>query len=181
MKRTHNSNGSQRHAKVSRATLLLLLSVLISSCGFKLRTMPILPEQLNTLSLSCELKANWRLCQNVRNLLQESGVSIRDDAPLELTLGVTEDKQRTYTLASDASAAEYQLIQKVNYQLRDKQSERMLANNTVSSSTVYQHNASSVLAKDRENKALRAQLSEQLAADIIRELSFVKVEPPADE
>ncbi|WP_411358761.1 LPS-assembly lipoprotein LptE [Pseudidiomarina salilacus] len=147
--------------------LLLTSIVVLSSCGFRLQGSYQLPEQLQQMQLQAPQfsefaeQAKDRFAQAGIELVEQSGVyqvEIVDDT---LT-------RRTLSLSASGQVAEYELIYQVNYLLRDPQGRSIAL--AVEVFRDYQDDPNFALAKTREREILVAEMREQAAQQLLRQV-----------
>lgn len=148
--------------------LLLLTSLLLSSCGFQLRgQLPLAKYPAIYLKgdkhsqLLTEL--SLQLSRNNVKLATESA----DDLP-QITLEQDSLQRRTLSLFPNGQVAEYELIYRVTYQLQLPDQEPLPYQ--IELFRDYQDDPNRALAKARELDLLLAELRGQAVARIIRQL-----------
>ena len=82
-------------------------------------------------------------------------------------------KTRTLSLQANASAAEQGLSSEVTYSLISSNEDKINHEHTVHINNSYRHESSALLAKDRERDELQTQLSQQLAEEIVRQITVL--------
>ena len=164
-----------RHPKWRVACTLVFFSILLSACGFKLRTHS--PElsiaQLKQIDLDCPKAKSWELCHHLRQQFKLHDISINDDADLTLSLSPIRHQKRTLSLQPNASAAEYGLTATVNYKLSRKSNSDRATSHSVSRTHSYRHESSALLAKERERTELKAELGHTLADEVFRQVCIL--------
>jgi len=150
-----------------KCALLLTSIVVLSSCGFRLQGSYQLPDQLQQMQLQAPQfsefaeQAKDRFTQAGIELVEQSGVyqvEIVDDT---LT-------RRTLSLSASGQVAEYELIYKVNYLLRDPQGRSAALEVEVFRD--YQDDPNFALAKTRERQIIVAKMREQAAQQLLRQV-----------
>lgn len=163
---------------VAIKNLLLISSLaLLTGCGFNLRgTAETLPATFPSLNIECEKKSAWRLCHYLNSRITSAGTVIDPNSSITLSVRRSETQNRVFSLESDATAAERELKHAIRYQLFDKSSGEVLSERTISRSQIYRHNASALIAKDREKEELQKSLDEALIDIMLREISILSRE-----
>jgi LPS-assembly lipoprotein len=157
-----------------KAMLLCGIVTVLSGCGFNLRgTAETLPATFPSLNVKCEQKSAWRLCHYLNSRITSAGTLIDPNATVILSVARAEVLERVFSLNSDATAAERELTHSIHYRLFDKTSGETLSERSISRSQIYQHNASALVAKDREKEELQNNLDESLIDIMLREISIL--------
>lgn len=165
----------QRHQEWRLTCALVVFSILLSACGFKLRTHS--PEisiaQLKQIDLDCPKAKSWELCHHLRQQFKLHDILINDDADLTLSLSPIRHQKRTLSLQDNASAAEYGLTATVGYDLSRKSKLDQATSHSVSRTHSYRHESSALLAKERERTELKAELGVLLANEVFRQVCIL--------
>jgi len=150
----------------------LLLSLVLSSCGFRLKGDYQLPPSLLDLNLQSS-DHHSELSRLVRHQLARYQVNLvnTDDAPV-LRLGKDTFERGTLSLFSSGQVAEYELIYTVNYQLVLKESE--VQNFELSIRRDYLDDPQSAQAKSRERAQLLREIRSEAAQKIVYQLSQIQ-------
>jgi LPS-assembly lipoprotein len=155
-------------AALCRITGLLLLSLLLSSCGFQLRgTAPL--QKYPAIYLQGDRHAE--LISLLGTQLQRNNVKLLDSADASSAVFVLEQdslQRRTLSLFPNGQVAEYSLIYKVDYQLVLPGEEPKTYQ--IELFRDYQDDPSRALAKSRELDLMLSELRSQAVARIIRQL-----------
>ena len=157
-----------------KVMILCAAVAVLSSCGFNLRgTAETLPATFPSLNVKCEQKSAWRLCHYLNSRITSAGTLIDPNASVTLSVSRDEVLQRVFSLNSDATAAERELTHSIHYRLFDKIRGEVLSERSISRSQIYRHNASALVAKDREKEELQNNLDESLIDIMLREISIL--------
>jgi len=149
-----------------------LLSIMLSSCGFRLKGDYQLPPSLLMLNLQSP-DSHSELSRLVKNKLQRYQVSLNDlaDTPV-LRLGKDKLERGTLSLFASGQVAEYELIYTVKYQL-------IIANQAVKDYQLtivrdYLDDPQSAQAKSRERAQLLREIRNEAAQTIVYQLSQIQ-------
>lgn len=82
-------------------------------------------------------------------------------------------RSRVLSLQANASAAELGLSSEVTYSLVTSREDKINHKHTIHINNSYRHESSALLAKDRERDELQTQLSQQLAEEIVRQITVL--------
>lgn len=151
-----------------QVSLVLLLSLVLSGCGFQLRgTAPL--QKFPAIHLQGDQHSELLNLLGVQ--LQRNNVSLLSQADSQSAVFVLEQdslQRRTLSLFPNGQVAEYSLIYKVDYQL-------VLPGQEAKTYQIelfrdYQDDPSRALAKSRELDLMLTELRQQAVARIIRQL-----------
>lgn len=160
---------------LSRYVLLaVVLTGLLSGCGFQLRGDYLLNDDLQTLYVSSS-DVHGELTRLVKQHLVRNQVKVLKqknvDAP-ELRIMSDKLDRRTLSVFQNGQVAEYELIYAVHYQLRfaneEPQSFRFELNRD------YQDDPNLALAKSRELSLLLSEMRRSAADKILRDMARVQ-------
>ncbi|MDZ7869870.1 MAG: LPS assembly lipoprotein LptE [Rheinheimera sp.] len=150
-----------------RLSALMLLSLLLSSCGFQLRgSLPL--EKYPAVYLQGDKHSE--LLQQLGTQLERNQVKLLDSSDATSAIFVLDSdslQRRTLSLFPNGQVAEYELIYKVNYQLvLPGQEPRPYQ---IELYRDYQDDPSRALAKSKELDLMLTELRSQAVARIIRQ------------
>lgn len=154
---------------------MVILTSLLSACGFQLRgySSNALPPSFSTLNFQCANTQAWQLCQTLRQQLRLNGISFDSKAMYRLSISPIAQQSRVLSLQDNAAAAEYGLSSSVSYQLTNQTTEAVVTQQTIVLRNSYRHESSALLAKERERDELQAELSQQIASEIFRQIDVI--------
>ncbi len=150
-----------------RLSALMLLSLLLSSCGFQLRgSLPL--EKYPAVYLQGDKHSE--LLQQLGTQLERNQVKLLDSSDATAAIFVLDSdslQRRTLSLFPNGQVAEYELIYQVNYQLiLPGQEPRPYQ---IELYRDYQDDPSRALAKSKELDLMLTELRSQAVARIIRQ------------
>lgn len=151
-------------------------AILLSSCGFHLRSYGENASNIKSLSLNCPNTSSWELCHHLKQTLLLNNIQISNKAPLVLSIGLMIQKSRVLSLQANASAAEQGLSSEVTYTITSSSDDDIKHKQSVHINNSYRHESSALLAKDRERDELQMQLSQHLAEEIVRQITILNPE-----
>ena len=160
--------------KSTHVIVILLMSLLISSCGFQLRgygESATLPEFLQTLELNSPDPGNG-VTRQLRNQLRSSDVTIIEESQddiYQLTIGQERTQERVISLNSSARAGEYALSLSVTVQLQ-LGATTQLGPETISIERMYLADPNNAVAKTEEAELIMEEMQRDLASQIINRL-----------
>lgn len=157
---------------LSPAVVATLCAVL-AGCGFQLRGAPPVSEALQPLSIDCDGSIPFDLCDAIKTQFTEGEIALvpAEEASYRIKLKSFSEVRRASAIQLDASAAEYDVRQKVLMDVISADEVPALANAEVRSSDVYKYDDTNVLAKRREEEDLREKLYQRIAQQVIFRLA----------
>ena len=156
--------------------LITFMVLSLSACGFHLRSYGESTGTLKAVALTCPSTSNWELCHHLKQTLLLNHIIIQDEASFELSISPMIQKSRVLSLQANASAAEQGLSSEVSYSLVSQEDGEIKHKQTVTINNSYRHESSALLAKDRERDELQMQLSQQIAEEIVRQISVLNTD-----
>jgi outer membrane lipopolysaccharide assembly protein LptE/RlpB len=173
-----NKNAKRYLSQIRLANVFAVISVLLgilllSSCGFHLRSYGTNTSSIKAVSLQCPSTNSWVLCHHLKQTLLLNSIQLNEDAPLILSISPMIQKSRVLSLQANASPAEQGLSSEVTYTLASSAENKINHKHTVHINNSYRHESSALLAKDRERDELQTQLSQQLAEEIVRQITVL--------
>lgn len=152
-----------------KLTLVLLMVLIISACGFRLRGFIELPQNLQPLYISSQGGAN-NLAATLARQLKQSGVAISQElnpSRLRLELKDFKSSQRQVVFGQ---REEFELSLQITASARDSQGETLFTDEVLQAYRQYSYNrdSDSLLARD----SLRQELLRSMEDDLIRQITL---------
>lgn len=153
--------------------VVALAMTTLAGCGFQLRGTSPVPAALQPLAVDCPDALPGRFCQSVRDQLALGGVEIKEPAHADFVLRLRSYQQdrRASAITAQAAAAEYVLRHTVTIELLTSERVPLIAATELTASETYRYDEANVLAKQREEEALRQKLGDRLAQQVIFRLA----------
>ncbi|MGQ4276230.1 LPS assembly lipoprotein LptE [Pseudidiomarina sp. E22-M8] len=150
-----------------RTLLLGGLILLLVGCGFQLQGNYQLPTELQQLRISAPQFSEF--ADDARDRFRLAGATLVEDNSATL-IEILNDSlsRRTLSLSASGQVAEYELIYTVNYLLVPLQGETKALQVEVFRD--YQDDPNFALAKTREREVLVAEMREQAAQQLVRQV-----------
>jgi LPS-assembly lipoprotein len=153
--------------------LILLLSALLSACGFQPRGQaPQLQNLPQPVHIS-GIQAYSPLHRELTRQLQQAGVALADDGNSASSLLRIHDQRsgrRLLSVDSNNQAVEFELEESLKFSLRHATQGELVEDQTVRVLRILYRPGSEVLAREREEKQLRDDMRRDLVGRIIRRL-----------
>jgi LPS-assembly lipoprotein len=163
---------------------LLISTVMLSACGFKLRG-SVLGQNLPFKSIYLDVPANSALGSELRRNIRGSGELTITETPeeAEATLKVvSETRSKTIlSLNSQGRVREYGLNYTVVIRVQDNKKADLLAPSTISLKRDISYNENQVLAKETEEGMLYRDMQSDAVQQILRRVAAIKPVVKADE
>lgn len=150
-------------------TLLLLLVLLTSACGFRLRGFIELPPNLQPLYISSQGSAT-NLAATLARQLEQSGVTLsKEITPSRLRLELKDFKSSQRQLVF-GKREEFELSLQITATARDSEGEDLFADELLQAYRQYSYDRDndSLLARD----SLRSELLRSMEDDLIRQITL---------
>jgi LPS-assembly lipoprotein len=150
-----------------------LLITLISACGFHLRGKVDLPVGVEPFYIGSG-KANDVLYVELNNIFNANGVTLTEDptaANYQLVITKQKPDRRSTAVGIDGRTAEYQLLETVTYELRDKKGRIASGPIAITERRILQNNPNQVISTESEEKLLRTEMKRNLARKMARQVS----------
>lgn len=159
----------------------LMASLLLSGCGFHLRGAVPLPEVMARTAISGG--DGSELYYEVENALLNAGAAVAEsveEASAVLILHSQRLERRVLSVDAAGRAAEYELVLRLVFSLRDQADGRMLADNQrISVVRDFAFDPDNVLAKGDEEAMLRSEMYRFAVAQMMRQLQSLTRRPAA--
>lgn len=155
-------------------SVITLLILTLAGCGFQLRGVATVPDELKTLYIQGVNTRQDSFGRQLKRALQRNGIQVLDEYQEGAALfKVLENRyeRNVLSVGDDAKVREYELETWVVYQLVDPQGEPMGEQQRVEARRDYQFDRSQILAMDEQERVLREDLNNQMVQSIIRRLS----------
>lgn len=147
---------------------LLLLALLLGSCGFRLVGSGGLPAVLERVYIDMPLGytvAEPPVETALRSKLVQRGATIAaksDKAATEIRLSQLEEQRETLSIGADGKALEYRLVIGVRYELLHE-GKTLLPADTIAVSRDYSFQLDQIIQKELEEQQLREYIQNELA------------------
>lgn len=166
---------------MQRMVLYVLLSILVSACGFHLRSHYDVPAFLQEINLRApsayhEFSREMRLALEQRHISPQGGDVLLDIVNENLT-------RQTSTVDSNARAAEYTLIYTVDFRISLSDGSLTGPLQSLILRRSYQYSTNSVVGKNIEEEMLVQELRRDASQQIARQVAALKAMPalPVEE
>ena len=158
--------------------VVVLVTVLVTGCGFHLRSSPSLPDNINTVAIE-SARAHAPLARALDKRLNVYGLSSIDTVSAQsVSIYLLPEKLERQLLSvyPSGQVAEYELIYVVRYRVQFPDKEAVMAQFEVVRD--YQDDPDQVLAKSRELELMLSEMRDEAADIMIRRLSSQAVAAP---
>ena len=153
--------------------LTLVLTTLLTGCGYHWRGHEPLPHQLQVLYLQSE-KPYSALNKSLRHALQRKQVSLvssADQAPLTLHILYHSTQHDVNNVSSSAQIRLVQLTQRMEFQLSDAKGNVFVHPQIISASRQLTINASRMLGSGEEKQTLQDEMNRELISKLLLKLT----------
>src|SRR6056297_402711 len=164
---------STKHARLPVLMMIaLLLSALVSGCGFQLRGAANLPVEMSTTWVKVPDPSS-AFARELELLLRGNGVTIADGSGqgvAELRILRERITRRALSISGDARVREFELVFELQFSLVDASGEPLLGPDTLRLERDFQFDEQEILGAATEEELLRENLRRSMAAALIRRL-----------
>jgi len=150
----------------------VLLSALVSGCGFQLRGAANLPEEMSTTWVNIP-DATSAFARELELLLRGNGVTLADgpgQGVAELRITRERITRRALTISGDARVREFELVFDLQFSLVDASGGVLLGPESLRLERDFQFDEQEILGATTEEELLREELRRSMAAALIRRL-----------
>lgn len=156
--------------------IALLLSCLVSACGWHLRGQVDVPVGYRILDF--QGNGASALTQNLlRQSLLSNGITLSIDAPFSLIITNEQSDRRTLAVTSNAKASEYELIETLTFKVINAQKDAQSEEIAVTSYRTLQYDAAAEIGKAQEEANLRREMKQANAYNVLLRLKAIKLNP----
>jgi len=164
-------------AGVRRLSLLVIV-LLLTGCGFQLRTF-----DLNTSVSSVHVSTNGSnfAAEPLRRGLQQAGVElvpVRDEAQIAVALLNQRRDRRSVSVTDQAQAAEYELDLAVQYSVQKPDGGILIEPRWVETTRIYRVDRVNLVGTSEEQALLEREMINDLVQQIVRALDAATQELP---
>lgn len=156
--------------KTLSSTLVMLIALLLSACGYHLRGEMDLPSEMKSIYLE---GASAPLQEQFRRSLASSQVQLvssRAAAGTIITVSNEENLKRALSLGSSGYANQFGLEYRLNYEVTDKNNTPLVTSQPVDIKREYFNNQQLILGKDNEETVIRNEMYQQAVRTIINQI-----------
>lgn len=157
--------------------LVLLMSLLLASCGFHLRGqtgMPFATLYIDAAAPNTSLVAELRRSLELNNVKL---VHTAEQADLVLNIAFEIPERQILSLAGSGRVNEYQLRYRVSLRAYDKQRQDWIPAEEMVQRRDYAYSDTAILAKEAEETLLYKSMRDDMVQQILRRLSRAKPQP----
>ncbi|MBB3169215.1 LPS assembly lipoprotein LptE [Simiduia aestuariiviva] len=155
--------------KISLALAVFCLS-LVTACGWHLRGSLNLPADLTSIDIQ---GASPALKDALVRQLEANGVSVSSNSPYTLAVSDERQESRTAALGSDALAAQYEYTSSAQFEFRNQGGQLIGTPGQVQVMRTVNFDSGEVLGSASEGNLVRGEMTQDLASQLIRRLSFL--------
>lgn len=144
--------------------ILLALSISLGACGWHLRG---LDSGVRPQALALMVENRFEpLVLVTQDVMQQNGITINSQTPLQLHLGREQLSRRTVAVTSIGSASQYELTLSVQYRYTSPHIKPRLPN-TLSTTRVFDFDPTNTVAKNEEENTLMNEMRRELAIRLL--------------
>jgi LPS-assembly lipoprotein len=146
--------------------ILLIATLLITSCGFQLRGNAEVPPAMRELALQMPAgRSALRL--ELSRTLRSNGIELAAAAPYSLQILKEKQGRRVASLDERVKADEYELRTEVRFQVTQGD-KFLIAPTAVRTERVYSYDADAITAENEQEALLRREMQQDISRQILR-------------
>jgi LPS-assembly lipoprotein len=160
---------------------IVLLSSLLSGCGFQSRGETLIPRELGPIYVG-GISTYGEIAHEIRNELKMADIPLAktaSEARYKIVLLNSASTDRVLSLTSSARAAQYMLLETATIEIRNTENKLLMGPETLSERRVLNYNSDTPQNSSQEQKLLRVEMQKSLARKIARQLTVVSNDKPA--
>lgn len=154
--------------------VMLVVCLLLSSCGFHLRGTGEHTAQIPELYL--HLDNNFgELSQSVRRILIGNGTEIvadAQDAPWSLYLSTQRNQRRIASTNSQIVVAKYTLQMQIDFRLEARDGSALIPLTTLNTERLYEFDSSNLTGSNNEEQILKEEMRSELINQMLRRIEM---------
>ena len=166
---------AEHNSKPLIALLMVMLLLVASGCGFKLRGLYDIPAGLSRVDIVSN-QPNSELVRTLEQALRANGVTVENQALYRIEIVEETMTRRTLSLDSSARASEYEIRGEVTFQVMDAEGNLVLTPRSLMSERSYNVDSSNITASESQEPILRQQIRQDLAQQIMRQ--YIRIQLP---
>lgn len=174
-----------RHQRFANALLFGISVMLLSGCGFQLRSWQ-LDGKVESILIANNTKSS-RLASDLGRAIEQAGVSLltREDTgrtpDLQVQLLKTTNNRRSVSVGGDARATEYELSLAVNYGILDADNTEVSEPRWIRVQRSYRINRNNLMGTNEEENILQREMRADVVQQILRAINQVANASPQDQ
>ncbi|MAZ38939.1 MAG: hypothetical protein CMF49_02380 [Legionellales bacterium] len=153
--------------------IIILFSILLTACGFHLRTQEPLPPELHTLYID-SANPYGNLTLELKQILKSLDTQLVDsaqDAPITLRIFGEQYVSDVLSESASSSTEQYTLHYQVQYELLSKTGKVLFGPKIIHNQRNYTVNENQVLSTDSEQESLQTEMQHDAVFTLLRQLS----------
>ncbi len=151
----------------------LILTILISGCGFHLRGMVDVPQWLNNVAIIVQ-QAHRDLAPLLQNQLQAYNLYVNPDPNVANYWLIIENdniQQNITSISSSTTPRQYQLIYTVRFKLQRAKGQDIMPSNQIMVTRQVTINSDRILGSNEEEELLKSEMRRDAVIQIINRIS----------
>lgn len=158
---------SQWKSNINKALLILLTFSLLSACGFHLRGIEEVPENMRYVTL-IPGNASSELLKSIERVMRSNGIEHKASATYQIKLISSRYKRRTATVDRNSDVDEYEISLAVRFLIADNEGKPLTSDINLQRERTYSYDSDAATASSERESQLRKELHDSIAQNIIR-------------
>ena len=148
---------------------LILATLLISGCGFKLRGAIDIPESSRLVALTLKSGTPAPFEQALKRALNQQGIALLETAPFTLAITQVQENRRSITLDAKANVDEYELLVLVRFEVLNTEGESVSGPLVARIERIYDYDADAATASYSLEKEIRSEMWQSISQRVVRQ------------
>jgi LPS-assembly lipoprotein len=154
---------------LSKFMCLLLGTLLISGCGFKLRDAMDIPESSRQVTLMLKSGTPAPFEQALKQTFKQQGIALLETAPYTLTIKQVQENRRSITLDRKANVDEYELLVLVRFEVLNTDGKSVSGPLVARIERIYDYDADAATASYSLEKEIRSEMWQSISQRVVRQ------------
>ena len=157
---------------IQKKLIALLVLLIISSCGFHLRSMIRVP--FKTISLEGK---ELSFTKNLKQILKSNKVAIvspTENPELRIELMSEESEKRILSLSGQGLVREFEIFYRVRYRIKTSDSEIWSQENIIETRKDFTYSDSNLIGKEEEERQLNEAMRNEAITNLFNQIQLIK-------
>jgi LPS-assembly lipoprotein len=154
---------------LSKFMCLILATLLISGCGFKLRGSADIPESSRLVTLILKSGTPAPFEQALKRTFYQQGIALLETAPYQLVIKQVKENRRSITLDRKANVDEYEILMLVKFEVLNTEGKSISGQLDARIERIYDYDADAATASYTLEKEIRSEMWQSISERVVRQ------------
>ncbi|MGY8872706.1 MAG: LPS-assembly lipoprotein LptE [Pseudomonadales bacterium] len=154
---------------LSKFMCLILATLLISGCGFKLRGSADIPESSRLVTLILKSGTPAPFEQALKRTFYQQGIALLETAPYQLVIKQVKENRRSITLDRKANVDEYEILMLVKFEVLNTEGKSISGQLDARIERIYDYDADAATASYTLEKEIRFEMWQSISERVVRQ------------